>query len=280
MTPEQLLKQLSLGQDGIYSAHFTNQEQSEEIKMREEVAKEVPQDYLDTLSIHHSIPVMDQEVTTFISQIPKNGFIIDVGGCWGWHWRTIEAQRPDLNIVIVDFIRTNLHYASQVLGDRINKNIYLVHGDATQLPFDHETFDGYWSVQALQHIPSFSIAISEAHRVLKSGGAFSNYSLNNQICVRSLYKILGKHYHLKGEVPGSFFLERASKAQYQSISATFGSRPTQRFTEVLFSPELKITSPGRLGSLLGKIDCLLSLNIPLFKGIARQHSFHCIKQRT
>ena len=47
---------------------------------------------------------MDEEINHFISITPKNGVILDIGGCWGWHWRKIHKIRPDLNVVIVDLI--------------------------------------------------------------------------------------------------------------------------------------------------------------------------------
>ena len=51
---------------------------------------------------------MDHEVEQFISDLPMNSIILDVGGCWGWHWRNLEVIRPDIDVVIVDFVRANL----------------------------------------------------------------------------------------------------------------------------------------------------------------------------
>jgi len=63
------------------------------------------------------------------------------------------------------------------------------------------------------------------------------------------------------------------------IENIFNSRATERWSEVLFKPELKITFIGKENSLFGKIDAILSNNIGLFRSIARQHSFHCIKPK-
>ena len=80
---EQILSDLESGEDGIYSYDFKNIEQDAEVKLRESVASHNYQDYLHEVSKHHSVPVMDREVTLFLSKIPKNAIIIDVGGCWG-----------------------------------------------------------------------------------------------------------------------------------------------------------------------------------------------------
>ena len=47
---------------------------------------------------------MDREIEKFLNQIPNGGVVLDIGGCWGWHWRKISTQRPDITVVIVDLI--------------------------------------------------------------------------------------------------------------------------------------------------------------------------------
>ncbi len=155
---EKILSYLELGEDNVFSYDFTNIEQDEELKLRESVASQNYQDYLDEISNHHSIPVMNREVKLYLKKIPSHGIIVDVGGCWGWHWRRMKYTRPDIFVFIVDFVRKNLIHARNILGPQIN-NSFLVHGDATSLIFQDNTFDGWWSVQALQHIPNFEKAV-------------------------------------------------------------------------------------------------------------------------
>ena len=64
-------------------------------------------------------------------------------------------------------------HAKALLGQAINESIFLIHGDATALNFPDESFDGYWSVQALQHVVLFETALTEAHHVIKRGGGYS-----------------------------------------------------------------------------------------------------------
>lgn len=276
-TPGHLLNQIERGDDGIYGLPAVKAEQSVEIEMREKVAMAHHEDPLRHIAKHHSVPVMDHEVSRFLSKIPMGGMIIDVGGCWGWHWRNIGIIRPDVHIIIVDFVRANLVHARDLLGDKINRSIFLVHGDATQLLFPDCVFDGYWSVQTFQHIPSFDIALFEAYRVLKRGGIFANYSLNVQPHIRWLRRLLGRDYLVEGWVQNTYWLARASQEQKDRVEAVFGSTVLERWSEILYSPELQFTAPGRERHLLGRLDALLSNNASFLGWLARQRSLHCEK---
>ena len=175
---EMLASVAQLDQDGIYRCEFTNQAQAVEIEMRELVAAERYDDPLEKIASHHSIPVMDYEVDRFLTQVPKHGRIVDVGGCWGWHWRTLATRRPDAQVVIVDFVRANLMHARALLGDAISKTIFLVHGNADRPSFRNPSTptDG-------SDAPTYS-GVSAGRlgslRVLRPSGVFANYLLNPQ----------------------------------------------------------------------------------------------------
>ncbi len=273
-----MLSELScLDSDGIYRCDFTNAEQSVELEMREKVAAVRYDQLLEKIARHHSIPVMDHEVARFLTQIPEGGRIVDVGGCWGWHWRKLAVVRPDVQAVIVDFVRANLLHARDLLGDAINRSIFLVHGDATDLRFPDGAVDGYWTVQTLQHIPSFDKAVSEAFRVLKSGGVFANYSLNDQPPIRRLYHLLGRSYVTEGRVAGAYWLSRATPDQKRFIESVCGATVSERWSEILYKPELRIIFPGAEGSWVGYLDARLSNDLGFLGMLARQRSFHCRK---
>lgn len=272
----EILDKLILDDDGIYSYAFNNIDQVDEIKTRISVADEAYDDYLSALSQHHSIPVMDKEVRLFCDRMPKNAKIIDVGGCWGWHWRNVSKIRPDIKIFIVDFIKGNLHHAKNILKEDVNQNVFLIHGDATDLIFDDDVFDGYWSVQTLQHIPNFKKTILEAHRVLKKDGLFANYSLNNQFVIRFIYKLLGREYIVQGNSP-RFYLSRASQEQKDMVSEIFEQHVQIRHSEIIFKPELKISFSGKENSIFGMLDSYLSNNIGFASSFARQRSYHVYK---
>jgi len=274
---QKILENLTMDEDGIYSYPFENKIQVIEFELRKKIAKKIPNDYLGKIAQHHSIPVMDKEVAIFLSKMPKGALIIDVGGCWGWHWRNLNSKRPDVSIFIVDFVRENLRFAREVLGELIDKNIFLIHGDATELGFAKNVFDGYWSVQALQHVPNFEDAINESYKVLKAGGYFSNYSLNTQPWLRFFYNLFGKYYHVEGFIPGSFYLARASENQAALIRNIFGKQIQQRYSEILFQPDLNLKNSGKQFSLIGKLDGSLSGSGRLSSWLARQRSFHAKK---
>ncbi len=278
---QNIIQNLAKDTYGIFSYPFTNTDQSDEIKLRTGVANKVRHKqcefYLNEVCKHHSVPVMDREVRLFLKKMPKNACILDIGGCWGWSWRELQDIRPDVKVYLLDFIYENLLHARELLKPLLNKNVFLIHGDATQLIFPDNQFDGVWTVQAFQHIPDFSIPVQEAYRVLKPGGYFINYSWNNAFWVRVVYAIVNKVYHVKNYVPNRFWLARASEEQKKIIASTFHNKVIDRYSEVLFTPDFRFFLPGRLGTILGYIDSYLSNNRGVFSSIARQHSFHVQK---
>lgn len=281
---EAFLKNMTLHEDGIYRGLLANNSsQNIEIEMRQRVANQDIEDYFALIQKSHSVPVMDFEVRRFLKKMPANAIILDIGGCWGWHWRKINELRPDVRILIVDFVLPNLKHAKKMLGNLVGKQVFLVHADVTSLPFSSldsigNGFDGVWTVQTLQHVPDFELAISEVFRVLRPGGVFINYSLNIQPHIQLIYKLFKKRYHISGVVNGEFFLERASLFQKFIIESQFNSKVSERWSEILYSPELLIFRPGVESSFLGFLDACLSNNIGFLKCLARQHSFECRKE--
>jgi ubiquinone/menaquinone biosynthesis C-methylase UbiE len=151
----------------------------------------------------------------------------------------------------------------------------LIHGDATDLKFPDESFDGYWSVQTLQHVVCFETALNEARRVLKGEGIFANYSLNDGAAIRWLYRIAGRHYVKKEWVEGYYWMARASCEQRKMLESIFATKVSQRWSEIFYKPELRITFPGREYSWLGHLDAVLSNDFGFLGFLARQRSFHC-----
>jgi len=270
--------------DGIYSAPMQSdvQDQQAEKVLRERVAARQYGNHLAFIARHHSIPVMDHEVDRFLSAMPQEALILDVGGCWGWHWRRLAQIRPDVGVLIVDFVRANLEHARKVLGSLVETQIGLMRADATNLPFSSATaasagFDGIWTVQVFQSIPDFALACREAHRVLKPGGRFANYSLHITPLNRMIYRLLGKRFHTEGMVENALHLARANDGQRQSVAEIFGGEVVDRYTECLFHPDLRLTFTGRFGSSMGKLDAGMG-DFPLLgRWIARQRSFEAVK---
>ena len=245
--------------------------QKKEFINRRKVAKSYYNNFYSHISDHHSIQVMDLEIVNLLKIIPKNSIICDIGGCWGWHWRNICKQRPDINIVIIDFVYENLLIAKKILKKKINKQIYLVNDDICKLKLKKEIFDTVWTVQTLQHIKKYSKAIKNIYKILKIDGYLFNYNLNINYIVKTIYKIFNKKYLIKG-YNNDFYLERSSKTQKKIIKKIFKNTITTRYTELLFHPDLKIKT-GSIKNLFGKIDSFLSGSLFIKKIFARQEAF-------
>jgi len=272
-----ILDGLTLDTDGIYSGVLPPlTDQADEVRERTAVAERAGANLLREIADHHSIPVMDREVRLFLRGVSTGGVVADVGGGWAWHWRRVKAERPDVYVVVVDFVRDNLKHALRLLGDLVNDRVFLVHGDATRLPFPSSVFNGYWSVQALQHVPNFEQAVREAYRVLQPSGRFACYSLNRAWLIESAYRLLRRRYHVRGKRPDGFHLARGSAAEADVIRRVFGFRVTSRYTEILFHPDCGLYSGGA-ASWIGQADARLSTRHPLFACIARQRSYHTRK---
>ena len=51
--------------------------------------------------------------------------------------------RSDVFVFVVGFVREDLVHARNILGSQINKDIFLINGDGTDLIFEDNTFDGW-----------------------------------------------------------------------------------------------------------------------------------------
>ncbi len=268
--------------DGIYVSQMPvlSSGQEKEKELRKEVAMKQYDNYLAAISQSHSIPVMDHEVDRFLAKMPEGALILDIGGCWGWHWRRLASTRKDIGVLIIDFEHANLKHASKVLAPLLGTRVALLHADATQLPFATATqasgFHGVWTVQVFQHIPDFGLACKEACRVLMPGGYFMNYSLHITPFNRFVYRLFKKRFHVEGMFNNAFYLARASDQQKEIVKNIFGN-VTDRYTELFFHPDLRLSFTGRINNLLGKLDSLLGGGA-LGKLFARQRSFESIKK--
>lgn len=88
--------------------------------------------------------------------------ILEVGG--GQSGLT-SLLYPQSKVTNLDF---NPDYANASCNQQ--KNVKFVCGDATQLPFNNDFFDAITMFDVLEHINDHEKAISEAKRVLRSGG--------------------------------------------------------------------------------------------------------------
>ncbi len=226
--------------------------------------------------MHHSINVMDKKVEKFIELLPKNSVICDLGGSWGWHWRNIHEQRPDIKVVIIDFIYENLIIAKKILKNNINKQIFLINEDCCKFNIKNNFFDAFWSVQTLQHIPNYIHVYKKVYNQLKKGGYFFNCNLNKNYLIKIIYLILNKNYLEKG-FNKNYYLERSNNKQKMYLEKIFNNKATTIYSELLFHPDLNLYS-GKKNSLLGKIDSFLTGSSLIKKILARQETYLIVKR--
>lgn len=256
----------------VYKTRITTKKQIKEIKTREKVATIKYIDYLEEISKFHSINVMDKEINFFLKQIPENSIICDIGGCWAWHWRNILQQRPDIKIFIIDLVIENFKIAKFFIGKNLNKRIYLINDDICNIKIPSNVFDAIWSVQTLQHIPSYKLAIKNIFKILKNNGILFNYNLNINPIIEFIYKIIGKKYFKEGYTP-FFYLSRSSIKQKNTIEKIFENQVKTRYCEILFHPDIKLFFSGKRNSIVGIIDSWLSGEQKFKKIFARQECF-------
>jgi SAM-dependent methyltransferase len=87
--------------------------------------------------------------------------LADIGGGTGNY--AVALREEDWQPVVVDRSREMLEQAAA-------KGLETILADAQQLPFEDESFDAATMISMLHHVEDRSAALSEARRILRSGG--------------------------------------------------------------------------------------------------------------
>ena len=117
-------------------------------------------------AVYRSRRVIDEY---FLSHLPPNAHILDVGSGGALFTQYIADQRPDVHILGLDLSQAQIKRATKRMrnyGSRIRFDI----GDATNLDFADQTFDGVISYGSIKHWSSREAGLAECLRVLKPGG--------------------------------------------------------------------------------------------------------------
>ena len=104
------------------------------------------------------------------------------------------------------------------------------------------------------------------------------FKFNHQLPLNWVKKYKCKDVEIAGWRTGAYWLAYASAEQKKILESTFGSKVTERWSEILYTPELLITFHARNNRRIGKLDARLSNDNGLFRRFARQHSFQCRKE--
>ncbi|KAJ0161994.1 Sterol 24-C-methyltransferase erg-4 [Colletotrichum tanaceti] len=110
-----------------------------------------------------------------VINIKKDMKVLDVGCGVGGPAREIAkftgAYVTGLNINEYQVDRAS-RYA---LKEKMDKQVQFVQADFMNIPFDDNTFDAVYAIEATVHAPSLEAVYSEIFRVLKPGGVFGVY---------------------------------------------------------------------------------------------------------
>ena len=115
-------------------------------------------------------------------EIKPNSKVLDLCCGSGDLGRIIKKYHPTCDVIGVDFSPKMLEIARQK-----NQNITYWEMDATELPFEKNSFDYIVMGFGLRNIPEKNKAIEEIHRILKNNGKFLHLDFGAQNCLSNIY---------------------------------------------------------------------------------------------
>lgn len=130
-----------------------------------------------------------------VSQLAKN--VLDVGCADGVFTNVILKATNAKKIVGLDVVKTSVSWAKKHW--KKNKKMKFLVGDAHDLPFENNTFDAVYCLEALEHVLNPVKVLTEFKRVMKKDG-FGVFLVPSD---NSLFKIiwwLWLHFHPRGWV--------------------------------------------------------------------------------
>jgi SAM-dependent methyltransferase len=121
------------------------------------------QNLADLESIHWWYLLRSESVARWANSLPEGSKILDVGSASGGN---------TLLLTDLGFNLTSLEMSDLGVELQLKKGIRVVRGDATDLPFESDTFDAVLCLDVLEHIENDVSALKEMYRVTRSGGKF------------------------------------------------------------------------------------------------------------
>jgi demethylmenaquinone methyltransferase/2-methoxy-6-polyprenyl-1,4-benzoquinol methylase len=91
--------------------------------------------------------------------------VLDIGCGTGFATEGLVERGAD-----VHGLDQSVHQLAKARGKDELDDVRFVRGDAENLPYADETFDGVWSSGSIEYWPSPVDALDEAHRITKPGG--------------------------------------------------------------------------------------------------------------
>ena len=97
--------------------------------------------------------------------------LLEVGPGPGLTTDLLRTRVPRMTAIEIDS-----RLAESLKGRMANTNVHVVHGDATKMQFEDQTFSTALALTMLHHIPSIVLQdklLAEVYRVLRKGGVFA-----------------------------------------------------------------------------------------------------------
>lgn len=107
------------------------------------------------------------EILSSLAQFKKDAHILDLGCGSGVHVRRFAPHCR--RIVGIDYSARMIEIAEKELAGLKPRNWEFIQGDAAEIPFPNESFDGVISMGLLDYVKSVSEVLAECARVLKPG---------------------------------------------------------------------------------------------------------------
>lgn len=199
--------------------------------------------------------------------------IVEIGSGVGAQTQILLERYPDMTIDCVDASKDQLSRAAETHASAISAGrVRLNNADAIHMPFQDNAFDGAFICWLLEHVQNPIDLLSEARRVLKSGGViYCNEVLNatfylhpySPATLKFWFEFNDQQWALKGDpFVGGKLANFLIKSGFQNISTKvlthqYDSRmPKKRsafidyWTDLLLSGAPSLIASGRISEQL------------------------------
>jgi SAM-dependent methyltransferase len=122
----------------------------------------------------------ETEVILHVLDLQGNEILLDLACGPGIHTRSLAHRLKHGSVVGLDLSLPMLNYASGRIQREGIDNIWLIHQDASQLPFAENEFDAVNCCGAIHLFADLTCALGEIKRVLKPGGRFIAFTFRKQ----------------------------------------------------------------------------------------------------
>ncbi len=106
--------------------------------------------------------------------LPKTGKWLDVGCGIGGPARLLASENTTINITGINISELQIEEGTRRTREAgLSDRVSIQKGDACEMPFDNNQFDGLYAIETAFHFPDKQAFAKEAHRSLKENGSFA-----------------------------------------------------------------------------------------------------------